>query len=163
MRNSMIFMLISSYLFRIYFQIIDFVVLDLDSYQYMDRYISLGTLYLCLGLLLKCFNRNTIVDKFQYDANEISMFSDFNELFNVFLEQHFKIYLSSLLEVIQFLSKYFCLNFDCSVPKHSIFDNPYQPQVNFILILYKVSYEEFLQKQTYNCKTLESIEKLKSI
>jgi len=77
----------------------------------MDRSISLGCIYLCLGSALKIFNKSSILKMF-YDVNEIAIHSEFNELFNVFLEIYYGAYLDSLIYVIQYISKFFCLNFE---------------------------------------------------
>lgn len=116
-------------LFRTYFEIIDFISLDLDYMYYMDRYLCLSVMYFSIGINLNVFTNKDISENFQQNINEISLHSFFNEIFNTFLEHNFSIGLDSLIGTLKFITKFYCLNFDCSFPQKSVLNIPEKEKV----------------------------------
>jgi hypothetical protein len=127
------FDLLFSTLFRVFFQIIDFILLDVEYLNYMDRYLSLSVIYFSLGLVLNVFNQNIIVSRYQYNIGEISENNEINELFNSFLGNYFNIYLDALSPTLKYVSKFFAMDFDCTVPRRSVLNVPNKDQVIFKL------------------------------
>lgn len=95
----------------------------------MDRYLALSVMYLSLGLIMNSFTKNEIECKYQYNINEILQNVYFNDLFNAFLNSYFNILLDSIADQLQFVSKFFVLQLDCSVPEKSLLKIPNNEKV----------------------------------
>jgi len=90
----------------------------------MDRYIALSVMYFSLGLILHTFSQNDIVHRFQYNISEIGLYMDFNELFSTYTGGYFNIGLDSLLVSLQYVSKFYMMDFDCNPPSKSVLNIP---------------------------------------
>jgi len=124
-------------LFRNHFQILDFSTLCYLTNSYNDRYLVLAVLYLNLGLYFKAFSINTVVEKFPLFLRELAYNNDFNQLIGEFFKE-VDVYFADLFETIQYISNFFVLAFDYSDP------------VNHEEVGDQLTYEDFLQIQTFN-------------
>jgi len=135
MNHSNILFLLSSKLFRIFFQIIDFITLDVNYLNYMHRYLNLSVMYFSLGIIFNCFNQEIIFQRYQYNINEISSNDNFNDIFNTFLRNYFNILLDSLLPTLQYVTKFYRTELDVTIPqKHAIVSKKEEVFILLIMI-----------------------------
>ena len=102
-------------LFREVMQLVDCVILDVDSLQYRPRAIILSILYLVLGKNYQQFDEAQIISQMPLCNSEVlSREYIFNDLFANFIFCCLGTELSELLPYIQYCSKFFglVLNFD---------------------------------------------------
>lgn len=105
------------YFFRNYYQVIDFIVLDLGHLQYCDKFLVISTLYLLFGLFLKHFSVIEVIKDFTVNSGHYSTFYELNIIFNRFLNKYIGVELENLIDHIQYTSFFFNLKFDYNPPK----------------------------------------------
>lgn len=89
-------------------------------------------MYFSLGLIVNVFNQSTIQNRYQYNISEIGYNNDFNEFFNTFLSSYFNIYLDTLQMSLQYVAKFYVMDFDCSFPAKSVLNVPQMQPVTII-------------------------------
>ena len=103
--------------FREIIQILDLVLLDVETLQYNQRALVASAMYLMIGKHQQQFDLNTIVN----DFSRSSMFlchdlEDFNEFFSVFLMRYFELELNDLFPTIQYIAPYFAVEISYEMP-----------------------------------------------
>jgi len=74
-------------------------------------------MYFSLGIMFNCFNQEIILQRYQYNINEISSNDNFNDIFNTFLRNYFNILLDSLLPTLQYVTKFYRTELDDTIPQ----------------------------------------------
>lgn len=103
--------------FREMIQILDLVLLDVETLQYNQRTIVASALYLMVGKHQQQFDLHTIVN----DFSRSSMFlchdlEDFNEFFSDFMVKQFDLELNDLFPTIQYIAPYFAVEISYEMP-----------------------------------------------
>ena len=98
-------------------QVLDASILDLKTLQYQQRALILSIIYLLIGREMGIFSTKTIINDFgdssQYLLDESN---EFNNMFGRFIQDCFGVQLPNLLPTIQYISSFFSLDFDISLP-----------------------------------------------
>lgn len=104
-------------LYRHLMQLLDAVILEVQTLRYRQRALVLSTMYVLLGREYQQFTTDEIVGEFpfssQYLINETYVY---NNLFGLFLQECFGIDLPNLLPTIQYVASFFAVEFDISLP-----------------------------------------------
>lgn len=98
-------------------QLLDCSLLDIQTLQYKLRPLVAGFMYIILGRDYDQFNSLQILEKFP--TSSLYLLNDnfaFNNLFSIFLKQHFGMELGDLLPCIQFASTFFGLKLSMDLP-----------------------------------------------
>ena len=132
-------------MFREVMQILDSVVLDVDTLQYQPRILVASVMYLILSMHYDVLDIEAIVNRVGYYSDYLEP-NEFNEMFAMFLEQSFSFELAELLPTIQYVSDIFKVPFAYDIPK---LNSKHQGNDDH--------YEEFLSYQTHNKNVLEFI------
>ena len=104
-------------LFREYMQILDNIILDIQTLQYKPRALIASLMYLILGKNMKEFTLKQIIDQFPFTSNYlISNKIKFNYFFSEFLTFCFGFEIFELLPTIQYVATFFGLNIVNNLP-----------------------------------------------
>jgi hypothetical protein len=104
-------------LFREYMQLVDTAILDIQTLQYKPRAIIAAFFYVLLGKKYEQFSVEKIVSEFPYSSLYLLDESfAYNDLFSNFMENYFGMSLLDLLPTIQYVSTYFSLPTNLSLP-----------------------------------------------
>ena len=104
-------------LFREYMQILDNIILDIQTLQYKPRALIASLMYLILGKNMKEFTLKQIIDQFPFTSNYlISNKIKFNYVFSEFLTFCFGFEIFELLPTIQYVATFFGLNIVNNLP-----------------------------------------------
>ena len=103
-------------LFRNFFSVIDAITLDYDHLLWDERFLPAANLYILIGLFLKVFSIELIVDCFAFNSNIFTQFYEYNIIFNDFLKYSFNCDLDELIENIQYVSMFYNISFSCKNP-----------------------------------------------
>jgi len=104
------------FLFRNFYQIIDMISLNINSYRYKDRSIVLATMYLSIGLSISVFNLEKIIKYFPLHTQILTQYSDYNSVFREFMNIQIGLDFCDILEAIQYASRFYLLKMDYSSP-----------------------------------------------
>jgi hypothetical protein len=104
------------YFFRNFFQIIDAMSLDVEYLQYSEKILAAATIYLLLGLYLKCFTISQIVKDYWKDPSIYSSFGELNLIFNRFVTTYLNCGLDVVIEHANYVGFFFNLKFDYTGP-----------------------------------------------
>ena len=98
-------------------QLLDAAILEIQTLQYKQRALVLSIMYVLVGRELQQFTTDMIVQEFpsssQYLLDESFAY---NNLFGHFVQDCFGMKLQDLLPTIQYVSSFFSLDFDISLP-----------------------------------------------
>jgi hypothetical protein len=98
--------------FRNIYQILDLMTLDIDILNYSEKLLVTSVMYLILGIHLRYFNQNDIIQEFSKDINTYTNYYELNIIFNRFLNTFLEIELDDIIENIFYVSSFFYLEFD---------------------------------------------------
>jgi hypothetical protein len=103
--------------FRELSQILDLIILNIDSLQYPNRTLVAGILYLLAGKSFKEFDSNQILDEITCDSNFLYRdITGFNQIFSEFLKKSFSFDLSEIVPAIQYVAQYFAVKICYDLP-----------------------------------------------
>lgn len=138
---------IKSYIkFREVTQILDLLLLNIQSLQYDITSLVVSVIYLVMGQASQKITRNEIINyncTFQPFENDEAM--KFNQIFSSFLKEHLSITFDDLKSCFKYLAPYFEVGFCFEAPS-TIKENSN--------LEYKGHYEEFLSFQTHSPNNL---------
>ena len=77
--------------FRDLFQILDLISLDIESLNYSEKILITCVIYLNLGVYLKQFTQNDILNEFTKDISAYTNYNDLNIIYNRFLNNFLEI------------------------------------------------------------------------
>jgi cyclin E len=104
-------------LYRHLMQLIDATVLEIQTLQYKQRALVLSIMYVLIGREFHQFTTEMIVQEFPVSSQYLLDTSfAYNNLFGHFVQECFGIELSDLLPTIQYVSSFFNIEFDISLP-----------------------------------------------
>ena len=104
-------------LYREFMQLVDAAILDVETLKYKQRALIASFLYSLMGREFKQFTLDQIVYEFPHSSLYLLDESfAFNDLFGGFLQQCFAVALLDLLPTIQYISTYFNLKINVSLP-----------------------------------------------
>lgn len=129
-------------LFRTLMQLLDLMILDIQTLQYRQRALVLSTMYILLGREYQQFTDELIEQEFPHSSHYL--LNDtlaYNALFGVFLQECFGMELANLLPTVQYVATFFAVELDISLPIAAKIDKENVLQGNF---------EEFLAFQTHS-------------
>jgi hypothetical protein len=115
--------------FRNVFQLVDLVSLDIDFLQYCDKFLVLAIIYLFLGVYLRFFSINDVINEFSRDLHCYTNFYELNVIFNRFLNNYIVCEFDEIVEHIYYVSQFFIidLNYTPVVP----FQESENPVISF--------------------------------
>jgi len=126
-------------LFREYMQILDNLVLEIQTLQYKPRALIASLLYLILGKNLKQFSLQQILEEFPFTSNFlINNKIKFNYVFSTFLTFCFGFEIFELLPTIQYVATFFALNIINNLPTAAKLNKENVLEVNFSNDLFNV-------------------------
>ena len=104
-------------LYRNLMQVLDASILEIQTLQYRQRALILSIMYVLIGREIGIFNTKMIVNDF-IDSSQylLDNSNEFNNLFGRFVLDCFGVQLPNLLPTIQYVSSFFSLDFDISLP-----------------------------------------------
>lgn len=129
-------------LFRTLMQLLDLMILDIQTLQYRQRALVLSTMYILLGREYQQFTNELIEHEFPHSSHYL--LNDtlaYNALFGIFLQECFGMELPNLLPTVQYVATFFAVELDISLPIAAKIDKENVLQGNF---------EEFLAFQTHS-------------
>ena len=103
--------------FRELIQLIDCMVLDIETLQYQNRAIVASLLYILIGKYYRQFTLSEIIH--EIPVSSYFLFNDtqgLNHMFQEFLKYSFGYKLEDLLPTIQYVAKFFSLPISCDLP-----------------------------------------------
>lgn len=137
--------------FREMMQIIDCVVLDIQTLQYKPRALIASVMYMLLGKYFKQFSNNQMFEQFPRNSSYLlDKTNQFNDLFDKFLLYSFGFELSDLLPSVQYVSTFIKLPINLDLPKAVKMTKEKVLEGHF---------EEFLAYQTHNVNNIQYIRK----
>lgn len=134
--------------FRQVMQLIDSMLLDIQTYQYKVKMLVCSMLYLVIGKELGEFSAKRITTEFPGSSMYLRNESDFNDLFCSFCNSIFTLELDDLLPTMQYCATFFALplNYETHEARELVDSRG-------------ISIEEYSSYQTYNCHTLATVNK----
>ena len=104
-------------LYREVIQIMDLLLLDIETLQYNQRAIVASAIYLMTGKHYHQFELSTIVHEFSQSSTFLSTeFQEFNDVFSVYLKGCFGFELEDLYASVQYVAPYFAVKISYEMP-----------------------------------------------
>ena len=137
----------------LFFQVVDLISIDFESYKYDSKSLLLSVLYLLIGISTNVFNIQNLVKEILNLNSYIQEQYALNSLFDAFLQSNLNISLDQIAPYINEAIFYFVMEFEIPNYKAIIESN----NTNNM----PMNYEETAQVQTHNKLNLKSYEKMK--
>ena len=103
--------------YREVLQIMDLLLLDIETLQYNQRSIVASAIYLMVGKHYHHFELSTIVHEFSHSSTFLSTeFQEFNQFFSVYLKSQFDLELEDLYASIQYVAPFFAVKISYEMP-----------------------------------------------
>jgi hypothetical protein len=106
--------------FRNVFQVLDSITMDIEYLNFSDKFLVLAVIYLFLGVYLRFYSIDDIVNEFTRDLHCYTNFYELNIIFNRFLNNYIVCEFDEIVEHIFYVSQFFVIEFDYTpvMPAH---------------------------------------------
>lgn len=103
--------------FRELIQILDVLLLDIETLQYNQRAIIASLMYLMIGKHYQQFDLSTVVNEFSRSSAFLSKeLLPYNSFFSQFLKIYFELEMEDLFSTIQYVAPYFAVKISFETP-----------------------------------------------
>jgi len=135
--------------FREFSQIMDLLVLNIETLQYPNRTLVAGIIYILAGRAFKEFDTDQIINEISCDSKFLYRdITGFNQIYSEFVKKSFSYDITEIVPAIQYVAPYFQVKFCYELPMAA------KKAPDTVLTGH---YEEFLSYQTHTGNNLNFI------